>query len=100
MGVELWLLSWAPGQGTEPHDHGGARGSFTVLLGALDEDYIYPNSRIRSAVGTAGSAVAFGPDRAHRLRNGSGRSAASVHAYSPLLRPMREYRTLTDFAGV
>ena len=24
--VELWLLSWLPGQRTEPHDHGGAAG--------------------------------------------------------------------------
>ncbi|MFC9433726.1 cysteine dioxygenase [Nocardia sp. NPDC057030] len=100
MGVELWLLSWTPGQGTVPHDHGGACGSFTVLLGALEEDYIYPNGRVRGAVRTAGSTVAFGPDRAHRLYNGSGHQAASVHAYSPPLRPMREYRALTDFAGV
>ena len=34
-GVELWLLSWLPEQGTGPHDHGGAAGSFTVLLGEL-----------------------------------------------------------------
>ena len=34
-GVELWLLSWLPGQGTEPHDHGGSAGSFTVLTGTV-----------------------------------------------------------------
>src|SRR5687767_15029746 len=40
--VELWLLTWMPGQGTEPHDHGGASGSFTVYRGELREDYRYP----------------------------------------------------------
>lgn len=99
MGVELWLLSWAPGQGTEPHDHGGASGSFTVLLGELDEQFLFPGGPIESAERRAGATVAFGADRAHQLRNHSGRPAASVHAYSPPLRPMREYRALTDFAG-
>src|SRR4051812_10724087 len=42
MGVEVWLLSWAPGQGTEPHDHGGASGSFTVSIGELGEEYSHP----------------------------------------------------------
>ncbi len=96
-GVEVWLLSWAPGQGTEPHDHGGASGAFTVLFGALDEEYRFPRSAVETAVRRAGDTVAFGPNRAHRLR--SSQPAATVHAYSPPLRPVREYRTLADFTG-
>ncbi|WP_327097229.1 cysteine dioxygenase family protein [Nocardia vinacea] len=99
MGVEVWLLSWAPGQGTEPHDHGGASGSFTVSIGELGEEYRHPDGPVRTAQWQAGETVAFGPDRAHRLRNHSTRPAASVHAYSPPLRPVREYRALTDFVG-
>lgn len=99
-GVELWLLSWAPGQGTEPHDHGGASGSFSVLLGQLDEDYRYPSGRVHSAARAVGATVAFGPNRAHQLRNDNTLPAATVHAYSPPLRPMREYHALTDFIGV
>ncbi|MEU4343453.1 cysteine dioxygenase family protein [Nocardia sp. NPDC023852] len=99
MGVELWLLSWAPGQGTEPHDHGGASGAFTVSIGELSEEYLHTGGPVRTAKWQAGDTVAFGPDRAHQLRNHSARPAASVHAYSPPLRPVREYRTLTDFAG-
>ncbi|WP_216897363.1 cysteine dioxygenase [Nocardia alni] len=100
MGVELWLLSWAPGQGTEPHDHGGASGAFTVTLGELNEQYRHSDGPVRAAQWRAGDTVAFGPGRAHQLHNMGAAPAASVHAYSPPLRPVREYRTLADFTGV
>jgi hypothetical protein len=95
-GVELWLLSWLPGQGTEPHDHGGAAGSFTVLTGELAEDYRYPGGPIRSARRPVGSALGFGAGRAHRVVNQGRIGAASVHAYSPPLVPTREYPSLED----
>lgn len=95
-GVELWLLSWLPGQGTGAHDHGGAAGSFTVLLGELAESYRYPNGPIRALGHTVGGAIGFGAGRAHDLRNDSTAPAASVHAYSPPLVPTREYESLSD----
>ncbi|MER5260599.1 cysteine dioxygenase family protein [Actinosynnema sp. NPDC002837] len=95
-GVELWLLSWLPGQGTEAHDHGGAAGSFTVLTGELAEDYRYPGGPIRSARRPVGSALGFGAGRAHRVLNQGSIGAASVHAYSPPLVPTREYASLAD----
>jgi len=94
--VEIWLLSWLPGQGTPPHDHGGAAGSFTVLRGGLIEDYVYPESPIRSHRLAAGAGVGFSGSRAHQVRNLDTEPAASVHAYSPPLRPMREYASLED----
>ncbi|MCP2259895.1 Cysteine dioxygenase type I [Streptoalloteichus tenebrarius] len=99
-GVELWLLSWTPGQGTEPHDHGGASGSFSVLLGALGEDYRYPGGPIRSGRHQVGAAIGFGPNRAHQVRNTGRVNAASVHAYSPPLLPVREYPSLLDVPDV
>ncbi|WP_433264373.1 cysteine dioxygenase [Actinosynnema sp. CS-041913] len=95
-GVELWLLSWLPGQGTEPHDHGGAAGSFTVLTGELFEAYRYPGGPVRSAVRGVGAAVGFGAGRAHQVLNNGGVGASSVHAYSPPLVPTREYPSLAD----
>lgn len=95
-GVELWLLSWLPGQGTGAHDHGGAAGAFTVLLGALAEVYRYPDGPIRQLGHTVGHAIGFGAGRAHDLRNVSAVPAASVHAYSPPLVPTRRYATLLD----
>lgn len=100
IGVEVWLLSWTPGQGTEPHDHGGASGAFTITLGELGEQYRHIGGPVRTADWRSGDTVAFGPGRAHQLRNTSANPAASVHAYSPPLRPVREYRTLTDFTSI
>ncbi|TKG71066.1 cysteine dioxygenase [Prauserella endophytica] len=95
-GVELWLLSWLPGQCTEPHDHGGAAGSFTVLTGTLDETYRYPGGPLRRASRATGAAVGFGAGHAHRVRNDGAVPAASVHAYSPPLVPTRQYASLHD----
>jgi hypothetical protein len=95
-GVELWLLSWLPGQGTEPHDHGGSAGSFTVLTGRLREDYRYPAGPVRSAVRETGDALGFGSGRAHQVLNPFEVPAATVHAYSPPLVPTREYASLLD----
>ena len=95
-GVELWLLTWLPGQGTRPHDHGGAAGSFTVLQGEVVEEHRYPGSPIGVRTLTAGQGLGFGGDRAHLVRNGSAAPAATVHAYSPPLLPTREYQSLTE----
>ncbi|MQA78431.1 MAG: cysteine dioxygenase [Streptosporangiales bacterium] len=95
-GVELWLLTWLPGQGTEPHDHGGASGSFTVVRGDLHEEYRYPRRAIRAATRRTGTAIGFGAGRAHEVRNRGTVEAASVHAYSPPLVPTREYASLAD----
>jgi hypothetical protein len=94
--VELWLLSWLPGQGTAPHDHGGASGAFTVLVGELAETYRYPSGPIRNQLHLTGSSLGFGAGRAHQVQNLGTRRAASVHAYSPPLVPTREYNSLRD----
>jgi hypothetical protein len=95
-GVELWLLSWLPGQCTEPHDHGGASGSFTVLTGELEENYRYPAGPVRRALRGTGASIGFGSGRAHEVRNAGTAGAASVHAYSPPLIATRAYASLAD----
>ncbi|WP_020661939.1 cysteine dioxygenase [Amycolatopsis benzoatilytica] len=95
-GVELWLLSWLPGQHTKPHDHGGAAGSFTVLQGELGEEYRYPGGPVRRRTHAAGEGIGFGAGRAHQVLGVSDEPAASVHAYSPPLVQTREYASLAD----
>ncbi|WP_026426134.1 cysteine dioxygenase [Actinokineospora inagensis] len=94
--IELWLLSWLPGQGTAPHDHGGAAGAFTVLLGDLTETYRYPAGPIRQHRRPLGASIGFGQGRAHIVENRGPAKAASVHAYSPPLVPTHEYANLSD----
>jgi cysteine dioxygenase type I len=98
-GVELWLLSWRPGQNTGAHDHGGAAGSFTVLSGELTERYRYPAGPVHTAARAAGATVGFGADRVHDVRNDGVAPAASVHAYSPPLLPTRHFPGLLGSLG-
>jgi cysteine dioxygenase type I len=95
-GVELWLLSWLPGQHTEPHNHGGAAGSFTVLQGELREEYRYPGRPIHTRTHFAGDGIGFGAGRSHQVTGAGQAPSASVHAYSPPLLPTQEYASLAD----
>lgn len=94
--VEVWALSWLPGQHTRPHDHGGASGAFTVVLGAVSETYRYPGGDVRQRIHHRGSAIGFGPGRAHQVWNTATEKAVTVHAYSPPLVPTRDYESLWD----
>ncbi|RZQ59583.1 cysteine dioxygenase [Amycolatopsis suaedae] len=95
-GVELWLLSWLPGQRTAPHDHGGASGSFTVLQGELAEEYRYPGGPVRQRTHVVGDGIGFGAGRAHQVTGAGATPSASVHAYSPPLVATRQYASLAD----
>ena len=88
--VEVWLLTWTPGQATRPHDHGGASGSYTVLDGVLTETWRDGAGPSHRAVRPHGTGSAFGPERVHVVANRGSRNATSVHAYSPPLLPLGE----------
>ena len=90
--VEVWLLTWTPGQGTRPHDHGGASGSYTVLDGVLTETWRDGDGPSRRSVRPQGTGSAFGPQRVHTVQNRGLRNATSVHAYSPPLLPLGDGR--------
>ncbi|MCP9958762.1 MULTISPECIES: cysteine dioxygenase [Streptomyces] len=86
-GYEVWLLSWLPGQGTGPHDHGRSSGYFTVLEGGLTER---TPGGVRTltggAAGASGRVVA--PGRVHEIVNDSLEPAVSLHLYFPGLTEM------------
>jgi hypothetical protein len=91
---EIWLISWLPGQETGFHDHGGAAGAFTVVLGTLVESQVVSATAgqiVTRPVG-AGATRSFGPRYIHHVRNSDAASlAVSVHAYSPPLSAMTRY---------
>jgi len=78
--LELWLISWLPGQSTGFHDHGGANGAFGVVWGELDE-YVAERGAVASAANPvpAGKVRSFGPRHVraaalgHRVRRAAGR---------------------------
>lgn len=90
--LEVWLLSWLPGQGTGFHDHGTAAGAFAVAQGELTERTV-PAGRATAAgrVFAAGQTRPFGPAHVHDVVNTSAAPAVSVHAYSPPLTAMRRF---------
>ncbi len=90
--VEVWLLSWLPGQESALHDHGGSAGAFTVLYGALDETVVDPQgSRSVDHLWTRGRIRSFGAHHIHRVGNDGNVPAVSLHAYRPALAEMRRF---------
>ncbi|GAA4871120.1 cysteine dioxygenase family protein [Kitasatospora terrestris] len=89
---EVWLISWLPGQSTGFHDHGGARGAFTVALGELEELALAgPDHGLTVRRLASGAHRAFGPQYLHDVRNTSTGPAVTLHAYSPPLSTMSRY---------
>jgi hypothetical protein len=92
-GVEVWGLTWLPGQATDLHDHGGSAGVFVVVTGALTEDSVRPSDgRVSVRRLSSGTVRSFGPHHIHRIVNAGPAPAVSVHAYAPALRTMTRYR--------
>ncbi|MET9133375.1 cysteine dioxygenase [Streptomyces antibioticus] len=82
-GYEVWLLSWVPGQGSGPHDHGLSSGVLTVLDGALTE-----RTEHGERVLGAGAQRVFAPGYVHEVANDALEPAVSLHVYFPGLTEM------------
>jgi hypothetical protein len=96
--LDLWLISWVPGQSTVLHDHGGSLGALTVLSGALRERR-WTGSDLRERILRAGDQAAFPLGWVHDVERAPGDATnlgpmdptLSVHAYSPPLTAMSYY---------
>lgn len=95
-GYEVWLLSWLPGQGTGPHDHGSSSGVMTVLEGELTE-HSARGARVLDGSGRGGWVRVFAPGHVHEIVNDSLEPAVSLHVYFPGLTemPMHAARPVT-----
>jgi predicted metal-dependent enzyme (double-stranded beta helix superfamily) len=100
--LEVWLISWLPGQSTGFHDHGVSAGAFGVVWGELDESVASRRgAKARATRVTAGVVRAFGPHYVHDVQNSStGSVAVSVHAYSPPLSSMTRYNVTSGGLAV
>ncbi len=91
--VDVWLLSWLPGQNTELHDHGSSAAAFSVVRGLLAEVRIDAAHRHVTVPRPAGSTVWLAPGVIHDMCGAGGGPAVSIHAYSPPLTRMTYYAT-------
>ncbi|OBH61103.1 cysteine dioxygenase [Mycobacterium mantenii] len=111
--LDVWLISWVPGQPTELHDHGGSLGALTVISGSLNE-YRWDGRALRRRRLDAGDQAGFPLGWVHDVvwaprpvtvpvtlpaaasaGPGPVRPTLSVHAYSPPLTAM-SYYDITD----
>lgn len=88
--LQLWVIEWPPGASTGFHDHGGSRGAFTTVRGALTERQVIQGS-LHTRVLPVGEGRAFGANHLHDVVNDGDVTALSVHAYSPRLDQMTHY---------
>jgi predicted metal-dependent enzyme (double-stranded beta helix superfamily) len=91
--LDIWILSWMPGQKTGFHDHGNSNVALTRLQGVVLEQHI--------RLGSANIARELCPGRTqlgpagyiHSVAHASGEPAVTLHAYSPPLIDVGQYRT-------
>ena len=89
--VDVWLLCWTPENDTGYHDHDISSGAVTVVSGALVENNLTFAEGALELLVEEGTTFSFGPDHIHRL-NGAVPGSVSIHAYSPPLWRMGQYR--------
>jgi predicted metal-dependent enzyme (double-stranded beta helix superfamily) len=89
--LDVWVLCWTPANDTGWHDHDTSSGAVAVVDGSLLEQRLAVGSpELRRQV-DAGNAFDFGPDHIHRL-SGLALGSVSIHAYSPPLWRLGQYR--------
>ena len=94
--VDIWVLSWMPGQRTGFHDHDQSTVGLVCAQGELDEGSL--------SIGTDAETVRMKPGVCrsgqggyiHAVAHHAGEPAVSIHAYSPPLVAVGQYRTDRD----
>ncbi len=90
--LDVWVLSWMPGQATGYHDHGASGVALTALRGSVLE------RQVRVGAASLERELVPGPVRLgaagyiHSVRHRSGAPAVTLHAYSPPLLEVGQYR--------
>ena len=86
-GVDVWLITWLPAQGTELHDHGESSAAFTVAAGTITEIRPTADGRLAPQELAAGQTQTVDPGDLHDVLNAGVEPAVTIHAYSvPLTR--------------
>jgi hypothetical protein len=101
-GVDLRVVTWAPGATSQLHDRDADAGAFTVVSGTLTEyvptgwsdGWMWLRPVEHAADDTLRAGAAFGRHHIHELANDGEEPAVSVHAYAPRLVAPRYYEVV------
>jgi predicted metal-dependent enzyme (double-stranded beta helix superfamily) len=94
--LDVWVLSWMPAQATGYHDHGVSNVALTTLRGAVLERQLSackPSIERRLVPGIVRSGAA---GYIHSVTYEAGEPAVTLHAYSPPLLEVGQYRAGPD----
>lgn len=95
--VDIWVLSWMPGQRTGFHDHDRSGVGLVCVQGELDEGSLAIGSEAETVRMVRGASRSGPGGYIHAVSHRAGEPAVSIHAYSPPLVAVGQYRR--DSAG-
>ena len=90
--VDIWVLSWMPGQKTGFHDHDRSTVALMCVQGELDEGSLTIGTDATLLRMTAGTTRSGPGGYIHSVSHQAGEPAVSIHAYSPPLTCVGQYR--------
>jgi predicted metal-dependent enzyme (double-stranded beta helix superfamily) len=94
--LDVWVLSWMPGQATGYHDHAASNVALMALQGSVLERRLRagePSIEQRLLPGVLRKGPA---GYIHSVAHGGGEPAVTLHAYSPPLVEVGQYRAGPD----
>lgn len=89
--VDVWLLTWLPGQFTDLHDHGPSAAAFSVVRGRLEEARLSSSGHLQISTCRPDAPTLVEAGVVHDVRALGSELAVSIHAYSPPLSLMTYY---------
>jgi predicted metal-dependent enzyme (double-stranded beta helix superfamily) len=90
--TDVWALSWLPGQTTGFHDHDLSSVGITVAQGSVREWHLHLGAQPTDHVMSAGDSQEGPAGYIHQVAHEAGSPAVSLHAYSPPLAWVGQYR--------
>ena len=94
--LDVWVLSWMPGQATGYHDHGTSDVALTALQGSVIERQIRVGEPSIERTLRPGHLQQGPAGYIHSVTHDSGEPAVTLHAYSPPLLEVGQYRAGAD----
>ena len=89
--IDIWVLSWMPGQRTGFHDHDRSGVGLCCAEGCLDEGRLVLGDRADPIRMTRGTSRNGPGGYIHSVAHVEGSPAVSIHAYSPPLLVVGQY---------